>query len=87
MNRTEAIQTIDNILTDEADYVVFAGEDRNTARPQVANFTIDGACAQADKLAREYKYVQVVYMPEDDIDTNETILEILNGKVVIGGAK
>ena len=87
MNRTEAIQTIDNILTDEADYVVFAGEDRNTSRPEVACFTIDGACAQADKLAREYKYVQVVYMPEDDIDTNETILEILNGKVVIGGAK
>lgn len=87
MNRTEAIQTIDNILTDEADYIVFAGEDRNTARPQVACFTIDGACAQADKLARENKYVQVVYMPEDDIDTNETILEILNGKVVIGGAK
>lgn len=87
MNKTEAIQTIDNILTDEADYIVFAGEDRNTSRPQVASFTIDGACAQADKLAREYKYVQVVYMPEDDIDTNETILEIINGKVVIGGAK
>lgn len=87
MNRTEAIQTIDNILTDEADYVVFAGDDRNTSRPEVASFTLDGACAQADKLARAHKYVQVVYMPEDDIDTNETILEIINGKVFIGGTK
>jgi hypothetical protein len=87
MNKTEAIQTIDNILTDEADYVVFAGEDRNTARPEVASFALDGACAQADKLAREYKYVQVVYMPEDDIDTNETILEIINGVCYVGGTK
>lgn len=87
MDRTEAIQTIDNILTDEADYIVFAGEDRNTSRPQVACFTLDGACANADKLAREHNYVQVVYMPEDDIDTNETVLEIINGKPVVGGTK
>ena len=87
MNRTEAIQTIDNILTDEADYVVFAGEDRNTARPQVASFTLDGACAQADKLAREYKYVQVAYMPQDDDDTSETVLEIINGVCYVGGAE
>jgi hypothetical protein len=87
MNKTETIQTIDNILTDEADYVVFAGEDRNTSRPEVASFTLDGACAQADKLAREYKYVQVAYMPQDDDDISETVLEIINGKVVIGGAK
>jgi hypothetical protein len=86
MNRTEAIQTINNILTDEADYVVFAGEDRNTARPEAAN-TLDGACAIADKLARGHNYVQVVYMPEDDIDTNETVLEIINGVQYIGGAK
>lgn len=86
MERTEAIQTIDNILTDEADYVVFAGEDRNTSRPEAAN-TLDGACAIADKLARQYNYVQVVYMPEDDIDKNETVLEIINGKTIVGGAK
>lgn len=87
MNKTEAIQTIDNILTDEADYVVFAGEDRNTSRPEVASFTLDGACAQADKLAREYKYVQVAYMPQDDDDTSETVLEIINGVCYVGGAE
>lgn len=86
MNRTEAIQTINNILTDEADYIVFAGKDRNTSRPEAAN-TLDGACAIADKLARENNYVQVVFMPEDDIDTNETVLEIINGKTIVGGAK
>lgn len=85
MERTEAIQTIDNILTDEADYIVFAGPDRNEAKPEVACFTLDGACAQADTLAKEYKYVQVVYMPEDDIDTNETVLEIINGRTILGG--
>lgn len=86
MIKTEAIKTIDNILTDEADYIVFAGKDRNTSQPQVAN-TLDGACAIADKLARENNYVQVVFMPEDDIDTNETVLEIINGKTIVGGAK
>jgi hypothetical protein len=38
-------------------------------------------------LAREYKYVQVAYMPQDDDDISETVLEIINGKVIIGGAK
>ena len=47
MNRTEAIQTIDNILTDEADYVVFAGEDRNTARPQAPSIVKHATCGLA----------------------------------------
>ena len=75
------------ISTEPADYLVFVGKDRNTSRPEASAYSIKEACDKADQYIKADNYVQVVYMPEDNIDTNETVLEIINGVQYIGGAK
>lgn len=63
-----------------APYVIFAGEDQNTAEPMTACFTKKGALATAQKYSETYKYTEAVYMPEDDIDTNEVLIKYQDGK-------
>ena len=59
----------------ECPYVVFAGESRSEENPMSAWPTEESAIEAGQVLldSNSYKYVEVVLMPEDDIDTNEVI--------------
>jgi hypothetical protein len=56
-------------------YVVFAGESCGEENPMSAWPTTESAIEAGENLLVEgnYKYVEVVYMPEDDPDENEVI--------------
>jgi hypothetical protein len=59
----------------ECPYIVFAGESCDEENPMSAWPTEESAI-EAGKVildSKSYKYVEVVYMPEDDLDTNEVI--------------
>lgn len=65
-----------------APYVIFAGEDQLTAEPMTACFTKKGALATAQKYSETHKYSEAVYMPEDDVDTNEVLIKYQDGKKI-----
>jgi hypothetical protein len=54
-------------------YVVFAGKSCGEENPMSAWPTEKSAIEAGIKLLEEHKYAEVVFMPEDDIDTNEVI--------------
>jgi hypothetical protein len=59
----------------ECPYVVFAGESC-TEETSMSAWPTEESAIEAGKVildSKSYKYVEVVYMPEDDIDTNEVI--------------
>lgn len=67
-----------------ADYIIFVGWYKEFARPEASAFTKEEAIQKAEEYAKTKNYVQVVYMPEADIDQNDTILEIVGGAVIRG---
>jgi hypothetical protein len=59
------------------DYLLFTGKDQNSLHPACAykhkEDAIDAAKRlEAEKIAK-LKCIEVVYMPEDDIDANEVV--------------
>ena len=59
----------------ECPYVVFVGESC-TEEESMSAWPTEESAIEAGKVildSKSYKYVEVVYMPEDDIDTNEVI--------------
>jgi hypothetical protein len=59
----------------ECPYVVFAGESC-TEETSMSAWPTEESAIEAGKVildSKSYKYVEVVYMPEDDLDTNEVI--------------
>jgi hypothetical protein len=63
--------------TESFDYIVNAGPTTDNLTPLCAYKTKEDAIAGAQRLAAEkisaFKYTEAVYMPEDDIDTNEVV--------------
>jgi hypothetical protein len=61
----------------ECPYVVFAGKSCDEENPMSAWLTEESAIEAGKAILASksifYKYVEVVLMPEDDIDTNEVI--------------
>lgn len=61
-------------MTAEAyDYIINVGQTKEDLGPFEAAHSRGGALASALKLSEEYKYVEVVYMPQEDDDINEII--------------
>ena len=59
----------------ECPYVVFAGKSC-TEEESMSAWPTEESAIEAGKVildSKSYRYVEVVYMPEDDIDTNEVI--------------
>ena len=56
------------------DYIINAGMEKDDLEPALAYSTKDEAIREAQKLNDLfYEFTEVVYMPEDDVDTNEVI--------------
>ena len=54
------------------DYVINVGDD-DLDPYEIAFSTKEAAIEEAKKLLDRYSYSEVVYMPEDDVDTNEVV--------------
>lgn len=54
-------------------FVIFVGETKNNLEPMIAAPNLLSALSQAQELASEYPCVEVTYMPEDDVETNEVV--------------
>lgn len=60
---------------DTADYIVFAGPNTNEMEPVQAFSSMTSAISFANNLNINNKIItEVVYMPEDDEDTNELVI-------------
>lgn len=61
--------------TEKFDYLLFAGEKKDDLYPICAYKTKEDAMVGAVALKSEnvYKCFEVVYMPEDDEDTNKVV--------------
>ena len=56
------------------DYIINVGMEKDDLEPALAYPTKDEAIREAQKLNDLfYEFTEVVYMPEDDVDTNEVI--------------
>lgn len=59
-----------------ADYVVFVGPNFDELQPELACFLEEEAKLKAWSYAQEQGIVaEVVYMPEDDVDTNVVVYQ------------
>lgn len=54
-------------------YIINVGESRFNMQPFKSAATEEEAIALVDALHKVYRCVDAVYMPEDDLDTNELI--------------
>lgn len=63
--------------TESYPYIVNAGPAKDRLEPVCAYKTKEDAIGGAQRLAAEkisaFKFTEAVYMPEDDIDTNEVV--------------
>lgn len=63
--------------TEKFDYLLFSGETKDDLRPACAYKSKEDAIEAAKRLGAEkipgLKYTEVVYMPEDDVDTNDVV--------------
>ena len=56
------------------DYIINAGMEKDDLEPVLAYPDKEGAIKEAEKLVDLfYEFAEVVYMPEDDVDTNEVV--------------
>ena len=81
-NIGETEMSVEEACDGSAPYVVFAGQDRNTAQPVEAVFVKSEIREIAKDFAQHYLYVEVVYMPENDIDTNKVVAIYQRGRKV-----
>lgn len=58
---------------DSNDYVINVGDTRFAMEPVDSAATKAGAIAKAQEFAKAHRCVDVVFMPEDDIDTNDIV--------------
>ena len=63
--------------TEKFDYLLFAGPAKDDLRPACAYKYKEDAIEAANRLLAEklphFKYVEVVLMPEDNVDINEVV--------------
>lgn len=54
-------------------YIIFVGPNRNILEPYKSVATSGDAIKEAAVLSRSFNCVEVVYMPEDNIDINDVV--------------
>lgn len=54
-------------------YIINVGMEKDNLQPYLAAPTEDKGIIEAKIALKFYTYAEVVYMPEDDIDTNEVV--------------
>ena len=54
-------------------YVIFVGQSKDNMQPFESAPSERDAIQQAQQLQTMFKYTEAVYMPEDDVDTNEVV--------------
>ena len=55
------------------DYVINVGSDINALEPLVAVKQKDDAIIEAKRLEQHYPFVDVIYSPENDTETNKLV--------------
>ena len=55
------------------DYIINAGDYNDNLQPYIAAPSKEEGIKYAKQALTFYRYTEVVYMPEDDIDTNEVV--------------
>lgn len=71
---TECSKTeFDRMTCDVNDYIINVGNSRNDLDPFESAHTGAEAIERARELGKEYSHVEVVYMPNNDVDINEII--------------
>ncbi len=59
--------------TEKFDYIINVGKTKDNLQPFVAAPTKEEGIKGAKNALNFYDYTEVVYMPEDDPDTNEVV--------------
>ena len=54
-------------------YVIFVGSEKDDMQPFDTAATEKAAIERAIQLKDVFQFTEVVFMPEDDIDTNEVV--------------
>lgn len=55
------------------DYIINVGDHNDDLQPYLAVPSKEEGIKYAKKALMFYRYTEVVYMPEDDVDTNEVV--------------
>lgn len=55
------------------DYIINVGMEKDNLQPYLASPTKEEGIKDATRALKFYSYTEVVYMPEDDLDTNEVV--------------
>jgi hypothetical protein len=63
----------DRMSSNVNDYIINVGNSRDDLEPFESAHTSLEAIERARELGKEYSHVEVVYMPESDVDINEII--------------
>lgn len=66
-------EEFDTMTQDENEYIINVGQTRFNMEPLESAHTEKEAFDRAEALRKEHKCVEVVYMPNDNIDINEVI--------------
>ena len=68
------------VMTQEVnDYIINVGQEQDNLDPHMSAHTLEEAIQKAEALCNTYKYVEVVYMPCDNIDINEIVWSCYDG--------
>lgn len=54
-------------------YIINVGMEKDNLQPYIASPTKEEGIKDARRALEFYTYTEVVYMPEDDLDTNEVV--------------
>ena len=71
-------EEFETMTQEEYDYIINVGQTRDDLGPFVAAPTEYDAINKAKELSKDYKYVEVVYMPIDNEDINEIVWKKYN---------
>jgi hypothetical protein len=66
-------EEFDTMTQDQNDYILNVGQDRYNLDPFASAHTEFEAIEKAKELRKTWKCVEVVYMPQDNIDINDII--------------
>ena len=55
------------------DYMINVGIEKDNLQPYLASPTKEEGIKDARRVLKFYNYTEVVYMPEDDPDTNDVV--------------
>ena len=66
-------EEFDTMTQEVNDYIINVGQTRDELNPFESAHTEPEAIERAKELNKEYKCVEVVYMPQDNIDVNKIV--------------